>query len=121
MRKEQATGRTHPGPHHPHNRKVAQNSPPAPPSLISTLDLLGPNRSTHPWSQKSRWLEGPGGADTGGAAQVSWGQAPRSGDPRQPQSTNTCPKQACMISKEVGRVNLLLNSISRNAASNSLT
>ena len=103
VRKEQATGRTHPGPHHPRSRKVAQNSPPAPTKSHQHTGPSGSyNRITHPWSQKSRWLEGPGGASTGGTAQASWGQAPRPVDPRQPQSINICPEQACIISKDVG-------------------
>lgn len=48
MRKEQATGRTHPGPHHPQSRKVAQNIPWPPPSLIGTLDLREVPKQNHP-------------------------------------------------------------------------
>lgn len=42
VRKEQATGRTHPGPHHPRSRRWLRTVPRPQPSLISTLDLLGP-------------------------------------------------------------------------------
>lgn len=105
MRKEQATGRTHPGPHHPHSRKVAQNIPWPPPSLIGTLDLRGPKTESPTPGARSR---------TGLKAQVELVQVglPRHhGDRHRGLGTHAshsaqCPEQTFTISKDVGSGNL---------------